>query len=401
MRALIALACALYVGCGGTPDIETDAATSTDASVALDAFTPDGIVETDENGLETAASLQRRLEEVTPENAERYAQRIVPVLLRRSLRESELEQLAAGGAALPGLLAEWSQESGVEDAARDMISTLLAASGARDGTDLNLPGNLAAHLVRDDIPWTQLITADYCVDGEGAPIECDTGAPYAAGILTTRAFMAGNESRYNLRRARTLVRRFVCVDYPIDAELQPRIQRDLLIPMFQATSAADSTEDAARAGFGNGLACYACHGQFSAHAQLFVRYDETGLYREDATGLQLPDGELGVSEVEGLFTSHFQDPARASSEQTQVLGEEVSGLVDAARVVAESPRYVPCAIRHFLAYGFDLAESEVTTIDDATVDEVTRDAGDSPSLPALMRAAFAHPDVIRAALGDH
>ena len=107
-----------------------------------------------------------------------------------------------------------------------------------------------------------------------------------------------------------------------------------------------------------------------------------------------------MSEIEGLFTSHFQDPARARSEQTQVLGVEVSGLEQAAQVVAESPRFVPCAVRHFLAYGFDLAESEVTAIDDATVAEVTRDAGADPSLRAMMRAAFAHPDVIRAALGD-
>ncbi|MFT5357066.1 MAG: hypothetical protein ACI9KE_004296 [Polyangiales bacterium] len=395
MRALIGVLCMLVWSCSGA-GVSPDAP---DVPNAPDAPDDPTLIDVDESGLETAASLQRRLHEVTPDEAEDYAQRIVPVLLRRSLRETELERLAVGGMALPELLAEWSEEDGVQDAARDMISTLLAASGIRDGTDLNLPGNLAAQLVRDDAPWTDLITADYCVDGAGERSECDTGAPYVAGILTTRAFMAGNESRYNLRRARTLVRRFVCVDYPIDSELQPRIDRELLIPMFQATSAADQTEDAAPAGFGNGLACYACHGQFSAHAQLFVRYDEEGHYREDATGLQLPDGELGVSEVEGLFTSHFQDPARASSEQTQVLGQEVFSLVEAAEVVAESPRYVPCAIRHFLAYGFDLAESEVTAIDDASVAEITRDAGESPSLPALMRAAFAHPDVIRAALG--
>ena len=243
MRVLLAT-CVLCVACGDAPATGADAAVSDvpsldvsahDVPVAQDAGE---VVETGDDGLETPASLQARLETLTSADAERYAHRIVPVLLRRSVRESELEQLAIGGAALPALLAAWSEETGVEDAARDMISTLLAASGARDGTDLDLPGNLAAQLVRDDVPWTQLVTADYCVDGEGAQIECDTGAPYAAGILTTRAFMAGNESRYNLRRARTLVRRFVCVDYPIDAELQPRIQRELLTPMIQATSAA-------------------------------------------------------------------------------------------------------------------------------------------------------------------
>ncbi|AKF10444.1 hypothetical protein DB32_007593 [Sandaracinus amylolyticus] len=348
--------------------------------------------------LESEAALARRRDAIAPEDAERYARRLAPMLVRRSLRESEIEQLERGGLALATVLDAWTSEPGLERAARDMISTLLGTSGHRDGIDLDLPGNLAAHLVRADAPWSGILTSDHCVDASGAASACDTGAPYAAGVITTRAFLAGNHSRYNLRRARTLMRRFACVDYPIADDVQPRLERALLIPMFRATSADDQTEDAARAGFGNGLACYTCHGQFGAHAQLFVRYDRDGRYRADATGAQRAGGELGVSDVEGLYASHFVDPERARDERTEMLGQEVASLPDAARVIATSPAFLPCATRHLLAYGFDLAEPSGPAIDARTVDEIVRDAGPDPSLRALARAAFLHPDVIRAAL---
>ncbi|UJR86149.1 hypothetical protein [Sandaracinus amylolyticus] len=386
MRAVLALA-VLALGCASGELDRTRF--SSDAGVG------DGSIA---QALENEAALARRRDAIDPEDAERYARRLAPMLVRRSLRESEIEQLERGGTALAPVIDAWLGEPGLERAARDMISTLLGTSGWRDGIDLNLPGNLAAYLARANAPWSGILTTDHCVDVSGAAIACDTGAPYAAGVITTRAFLAGNNSRYNLRRARTLMRRFVCVDYPISDEMQPRLERELLIPMFRATSAEDQTEDAARAGFGNGLACYTCHGQFGAHAQLFVRYDRDGRYRADATGVQLAGGELGVSDVEGLYASHFVAPERARDERTEMLGQEVASLPDAARVIASSAAFLPCATRHLLAYGFDLAEPGVQTIDARTIEEIVRDAGPDPSLRALARAAFLHPDVIRAAI---
>ncbi len=40
----------------------------------------------------------------------------------------------------------------------------------------------------------------------------------------------------------------------------------------------------AKSGFGNGFACYNCHSQFGAHAQLFVKFDEQGPLRPPRGG---------------------------------------------------------------------------------------------------------------------
>src|SRR5262249_31946514 len=150
------------------------------------------------------------------------------------------------------------------------------------------------------------------------PIACDTGAPYAAGVLATRAFLANNAGRFNLKRARTWMRTFACLDYPMPDALQPRLARDVLIPLFQQ----DHDEKDNVGSFGNGAACYTCHGQFGAHAQLFVKYDASGLWRANADGQQLPGGEQGRS-ANNLFTSHLSSPAAAASEASMVFGQPV------------------------------------------------------------------------------
>lgn len=347
-----------------------------------------------------AATLDALRAEIPTATVASYMRRLAPALAGRTLRAEELTRIEAeGGAAVRDLLREWTREPGFERTARDLISTLLEASGRAGDVDLDLPGNLAAQLARDERPWSEILTADHCVDAAGETIECDTGAPYAAGVLGTRAFLRGNASLFNLKRARTLMRRFVCVDYPIRDTLQPRLERDSLLPLFRATGPDDQADEAAEAGFGNGLACYTCHGQFGAHAQLFVRFDAEGRWRDDATGLQLPGGENGRSEIEGLYTSHLVDPLEAASERSQMLGTDVANLSDAARVMAESEVFLPCASRHLLGYAFSLAESVIRELPVQLIDEVVEDASASgaPSLGDIAVAAFSHAGVIRVA----
>ena len=248
---------------------------------------------------------------LTAPQATTYLARLAPMLAGRVLNDEELARIAQDPTtSVRAVVDAWTKDSYFQHAARDMISQKLLVSGERDGIDFDLPGNLAAYIAANNLPYSTILTADYCVDAFGNKGACDTGAPFAAGVLGTRAYLASRAGRFNLTRASTMMLAFACSRYPMDTEMQPRVEREQLIKMFQVESLADQTDDRARSGFGNGEQCYTCHGQFAVHAQVFVRFDESGLWQAAATGQQDtgPDAELGRS-LNGLMASHLVDPA--------------------------------------------------------------------------------------------
>lgn len=346
----------------------------------------------------------------TAEQARLYLADIAPMVVGRLLSPDEDNLIFHFGAdAIVPIVEAWVHEPAFADAARLMLQVKLSASGSKDGVDFELPGNLAAHIARNDLPYAHLITADSCVGPQGEPVPCDTMAPYQAGVLTTRAYLIANASRFNLRRARRMMYIFSCRAYPMDTVLQPPVNKTDLIPMFRAMSQDEQTVPEAQNGFGNGLACYSCHSQFSAHAQLFVRFDETGIWRADATGLQDPMNELGRS-IGGLFASHFQSPVAAPLEVSQVFGVPVHTLAEAARVIAADANFYPCAARNVLEYAFEFTESESKEIEPDLLGELGEQAvqrdrrlrpdnPDGPSLGDLFAVTLTHPRVVQAVIG--
>jgi hypothetical protein len=311
-----------------------------------------------------------------------YLTRIAPHLVARSLsyEENQLIDLVGEEALLP-ILDGWTAEPGFGEAVRFMVSDMLAASGQKDGVDFDLPGNLAAEVANEELPWSTLLTADYCVDAAGKHIACDTGAPYESGVLATRAYLMSNKGRFNLGRAKRMLETFACRIYPMEHEIQIPLEKPVLIPMFRAETPEEQTVEEAEGGFGNGSACYGCHSQFGAHAQLFVRFDENGMWQAGATGLQDPAGELGRS-TNGLYTSHMNDPVAAMSEASQMFGEPVENLRDAAEVMSDSPLFQSCTVKNLIARVFDLPSGVSPEIEDELVDELamraTADRADPP-----------------------
>jgi hypothetical protein len=329
-----------------------------------------------------------------------YLGSLAPLLAGRVLSAAEREQIEAqrGGAIRP-ILEAWGDEPAFAEAARSMMESRLAVSGTRDGIDFNLPGNTVAQVVRTRAPWSEILTADTCYSASGNETPCDTGAPYAAGVLATRAFMSSRAGRFNLTRAGTVLGVFSCKKYPLSDEAEPPIERSRLLSMFQATSSEEQTEEAAKAGFGNGLACYSCHGQFGPHAQLFVRFDRDGIWHADATGLQNPDpaAQLGES-VNGLMASHLVNPAEAGEERSQMFGETVENLAEAAKVIGASPDFQSCAVRSALEYGLGLDRG--ARVDDRLLVEIAdgiRADHAEPTFQDIVVATFADPRVAHTA----
>ncbi len=326
-----------------------------------------------------------------------YLSQLAPYLVGRELSTDELSQAEAlGELAIEPMLKAWTAEPGFVEYARSIVQQKLSVSGTKGGVDFELPGNLAAYLVKNQLPLKNLLTADYCVSAAGAKIDCDSGAPFKAGVLTTRAFLMSRASRFNLTRASTLLKVFACRGYPMEDDLQPRLERTTLIPMFQAQVPEEQTDPLASNGFGNGFACYTCHGQFSAHAQVFVKFDSAGMYRETASGLQDPAGELGRSTNE-LFASHLKDPAAAKMEASQIFGKSVANLAEAAQVLAESPTFLRCQSRNLLelTLGLDPASPISATVLEKVAEAATA-ANPEPTFADLTVATFTNVKIIDA-----
>jgi hypothetical protein len=282
-----------------------------------------------------------------------------------------------------------------------MMELKLSASGKRGMVDFGLAGYLVRHIVQNKMPWSTVLTSQSCYDENDAAIPCDTGAPYTAGVLTTRGFLAGNEGRFNLSRAHTMLKTFMCRDYPHEDDLQPRVETAKLKLMFRAMSAEDQKVAEAAGGFGNGLACYSCHGQFSLHAQPFVKFDKTGLYLPDATGLQNPAGQLGEGE-NGTAASHWDSPEFAKLEASQWFGNEITGLAEGAAVISKHDKFRECTLQNLLDLAIGISAAYDTglkglKVDPAFLTEVASSVSSKvpdPPIQDLAVELYADPRVI-------
>ncbi|MEQ1876068.1 MAG: hypothetical protein ABL958_05440 [Bdellovibrionia bacterium] len=330
----------------------------------------------------------------TPEAVTNYLSYISGMMAGRPLSPEELAAIDNDPqGALNSILETWVGGEFFNESARIMIQTQLTTSGGDGGVNYDFPGNLARYIAKNKLPYSQILTANYCVDNNGAKTGCDTGAPFTAGVLTTKAFMIRNTGRFNLGRAGRLLKQFMCKEYPLDTKLQIPINREELIPMFQVLKGEPNSD------FGNGFACYNCHSQFGAHAQFFVKFDSTGKYVSSATGVQNPNLEAGKS-FNGLFTSHFNNIRTAISETSQMFGKRVSNLAGAAEVMARTPMFVECAVKNSLKYVLRLDHSEVATIPVPLIREIASQlpGAEKATLQEIMLAALKNPLVIESVL---
>ncbi len=392
----LALALGLTLGaCDDGPDGGRTELAADDGADSADDSGPGGDTPSDD-----AEPPPRVVDEpLTEDQARFYLARVAPVVAGRSLTYEESQTIAEQGEdAIDPMIRGWVTEPGFAEAIRYLVQEQLHASGEREGVDYELPGNLAALIARDDLPWSTLLTADHCVSAEGESIECDTGAPYAAGVMATRAYMISNKGRFNLSRAKLMLETFACRVYPMETDVQPRLDKPTLIPMFRAENEEEQMVEEAKGGFGNGVGCYTCHSQFGAHAQLFVRFDEDGIWREDATGQQNPYDELGRS-FDGLYTSHMFDPFAAAEETTKVFGQEVANLREAGEVITDSELFPQCTVKNLVAHAFDLqsgaTEDVSATLVTSVATRLTADTPD-PSIAEYVIAVFTNEQVIDA-----
>jgi len=332
--------------------------------------------------------------------AEAYLRKLAPMIVQRVLTTEERTQIKAQkGCAIEPILTNWTTQDAFVASSRRFLEESLQVSGQFRGVDFDIPGNMAAFLVKNKKPWSNIITSDTCYDKDLNPQACDTGAPYSAGVLTTRAFIGGRTSRFNLSRASAMLLNFACKAYPMEDNLQPRMEKLWLQPLFQANSPAEQTDPRGATLANNGFGCYICHGQFSVHAQFFVKFDGTGIWQAAATGIQDPMGELGRS-VNGTMASHLKDPERAGLEGIQMFGKPAKNLAEAARIMVDSPTFIECSAKRYLDYFLGVPDQAIAY--DLNLfpglGERIRAKTPNPTLQEIVMALFTDPSVVRSVI---
>jgi hypothetical protein len=326
---------------------------------------------------------------VSANQAVSYMSYLSSKLVNRPLSSEEVAQIRSQGTqAFPIILEAWSNDARFHQSVRQYVEVLFATNGSSNGINFDLPGNLGLDIARRKRPYSDLVTAQSCVDAQGNITACDSGAPFSAGVLTMRAFLRKAQGAYNISRAGKMMHKFLCTTYPLPDALEPKLRVTDLISEFATVSGPIT--------FGNGNNCYSCHSQFGHHAQFFVKFDLDGNYRANATGLQSVGATAGYS-ANNLLTSHLVDPLRARDESSQILGQRASNLQEAARVIANSSLFLPCAIQHMMRHFLKLSDQNMASIKPDLFKKISDDAkvlNQNPSFSHLLQSLITNRSVI-------
>lgn len=275
-------------------------------------------------------------------------------IVHRPLTAQEISLVRAQGVnSFATIVQGWFADPRFMDSAQFYVENLIRTSGQTSTVNMDVPGYLGRDMARRQRPYSDLVAAPTCVNRNGQTMACDSGAPFSAGVLTTKAYLVTKVGPYNIARAGKMISQFLCTTYPLPDTDEPRIALPDLINQFATVNGAIT--------FGNGNNCYSCHSQFGHHAQFFVKFDLSGNYQMSASGVQNPNATDGFS-TNNLLTSHFRNPQRAAMESSQMLGQPAANLADAGRVLAQNRRFLPCAVKNLMTYYMRLQPSVVTTI---------------------------------------
>ena len=171
------------------------------------------------------------------------------------------------------------------------------------------------------------------------------------------------------------------------------VAKSELIPAFQAESLAEQQEESAKEAFGNGDNCYSCHSYFAPFTQLFVKFDEDGLWNKEADGIQLDGGEFGRSKA-NLFASHFLTPERAKDEKAEIYKTEVTTLAEAAKVMVKQSGFKDCAIKNLLFHTLSITSVAEESV--RAISAKTKKAPEEITFSEIAIIALTHPALIDA-----
>ena len=196
------------------------------------------------------------------------------------------------------------------------------------------PLRLMAHVAVNDLPWSDIVTADYTLangllrdvwplesneDTEDWAIATWTDGRPAVGILASNGLWwryATTPFNYNRSRAAAVSRLLLCEDY---------LARPVSLASSPTLADEDGTEQAVR----EDPACLACHVTMDPLAAAFFGFWWFDIYDTQELTYYHPEREPYNEVFLGMGSSYF--------------GHPVSGLAEVGLAVGEDPRFRTCA----------------------------------------------------------
>ncbi|MBA2320527.1 MAG: DUF1592 domain-containing protein, partial [Deltaproteobacteria bacterium] len=241
---------------------------------------------------------------------------------------------------------------------------------------------LVAHIVTNDRPYTEIVTADYLV--ANAPLAAIYGLAYdpagdewqethwvdgreSAGVLSSseifrRQPSAGNN--FQRHRANFVADTFLCEDF---ASREVTIRGDLDLSDPETVAAALASDPS----------CVACHQALDPLAAAFWGFkqhlDESPVELAMELGCHVPPS-ADPDAVETPFDQRFEDycyPLRFYTPLHETMYREFSlpepayygtpftGLAELGGLIAEDPRFHQCSVRHFVGWFQQMDEDEL------------------------------------------
>ena len=240
------------------------------------------------------------------------------------------------------------------------------------------PLRLLAHVAARDLPWTEVVTANYTVANEMLasiwPIDhvgpgwqksqYTDGRP-AAGVLTTNGLWLRYYSlgtNYNRGRAAAISRLLICEDY---------LARPVSFAAFPSLADADATETALR----TEPYCLGCHATLDPIAATLFGFQAVDTHNGDETGLYHREREMLGPVILDVDAAWF--------------GAPVTGLRAMVQHIAEDERFHACAVQSFAE---SLWQRETTTEDWAAMQTLRSayDAGGQRIRPLIRAIVDSH-----------
>ncbi len=221
------------------------------------------------------------------------------------------------------------------------------------------PLRLMAHIVVEDRPWTEVVTADYTVangilaaiwdldhpGGDAWDEARYTDGRPAAGVLATNGLWFryfSTTSNYNRGRVAAITRLLICEDYAA---------RTITFTEADGLASGDDIEDALR----GSPYCMGCHAAIDPIAATLFGFWPANEYQTDEIDTYHPEREALGPDLLGVSPAWYGDP--------------VYGLNELGAHIAADPRFSRCAVQTF-AEG--LWRRALDPADDAEVERLRR-----------------------------
>ncbi len=379
---MIVLATLLVPGCRDNPSADepdgdgTDSDATADASAGSDSASDDGDTDTEPE------QPQAELEYLTPVE---HLVRVSMALRGTRPSAEDLERVQDDPETLPELVDAYMQGPDFGETLREIHNDGMLVdfevgfpqlppvedegSLAMGRSVVQGPLRLIEYVITNDLPYTEIVTADYAVMDEitatlqGMPY--DPGGPElqvitwedrpAAGVLSDPALFIRHRStgaNYNRGRANAISRALLCHDFlAADVEIDGNI--DLSDP--------DAVNDAVT----SNPACVSCHQSLDPLGSFLFVYP----------------GNLNPAQIESYPVTSLYNPSGANAWQftnerpPAYFGEPAEGLSDLGGLIADDPRFSLCAAKRFYSYFHQLPLDDVPLEAAAELQDTLVDSG--------------------------